>query len=84
MGHGFKSPAAGKVVWITALMPYVIIIILLIRGVLLEGAAEGVRFYLEPDLSRLSKTEVSHSWVTEVKLMRLLTRLGSVTHTPDL
>ena len=40
-------------------MPYVIIIILLIRGVLLDGAAEGVKFYLEPDLSRLSQTEVS-------------------------
>ena len=59
MQHPATVRTPGKVVWITALMPYVIIIILLIRGVLLDGAAEGVKFYLEPDLSRLSQTEVS-------------------------
>ena len=56
------SPTAGKVVWFTALMPYVIIIILLVRGVLLDGAAEGVMFYLNPELSRLKETEVSLRW----------------------
>ncbi|XP_037076970.1 sodium-dependent dopamine transporter-like [Pollicipes pollicipes] len=53
---GIKS--SGRVVWITALMPYVIIIILLLRGVVLPGAAEGVKFYLQPDLSQLSNMQV--------------------------
>ncbi|XP_043188102.1 sodium-dependent dopamine transporter-like isoform X2 [Amphibalanus amphitrite] len=61
---GIKS--SGKVVWITALMPYVIIIILLVRGVLLDGAADGVRFYLEPDLSRLGKTEVWYDAAVQI------------------
>lgn len=53
---GIKS--SGRVVWITALMPYVIILILLCRGVTLPGAADGVRFYLQPDLSELGNKEV--------------------------
>ena len=37
---GIKS--SGKVVYFTATFPYVILIVLLVRGLLLEGAAEGV------------------------------------------
>ena len=53
---GVKS--SGKVVWITALAPYFLLSILLIRGLMLPGAIDGIHFYLVPDLSALSKTEV--------------------------
>lgn len=48
----------GKVAYFTALFPYVMLLCLLIRGVTLEGAAEGIRFYLRPDFSMLANAQV--------------------------
>nr|AKL78870.1 octopamine transporter [Chilo suppressalis] len=55
---GVKS--SGKVVWMTATMPYVVLSILLARGLLLPGATRGIAYYLQPELSRLKDTQV---WV---------------------
>lgn len=35
-----------KAVWITAIAPYIVLFILLIRGITLEGSWIGIRFYL--------------------------------------
>ncbi|XP_030041558.1 sodium-dependent serotonin transporter [Microcaecilia unicolor] len=51
---------SGKVVWVTATFPYIILFILLIRGATLPGAWRGVLFYLKPDWQKLVATEV---WV---------------------
>lgn len=51
--------SAGKVVWVTALAPYVVLIILLIRGVSLPGADEGIRYYLTPEWHKLKNSKVS-------------------------
>lgn len=54
---GVKS--SGKVVYFTALFPYAVLIILLIRGVTLEGHFEGIKFYiLQPQLEKLREAAV--------------------------
>ncbi|XP_035486455.1 sodium- and chloride-dependent GABA transporter 2-like [Scophthalmus maximus] len=54
--NGVKS--TGKVVYLTATFPYVMLVVLLVRGLMLPGAREGIIFYLYPDLSRLTDPEV--------------------------
>lgn len=53
---GVKS--TGKVVWVTALAPYVVLIILLFRGISLPGADVGIRYYLTPEWEKLKNTKV--------------------------
>ncbi|KAL8591588.1 hypothetical protein ACOMHN_055555 [Nucella lapillus] len=55
---GTKS--TGKAVWFTATLPFFVLIVLLVRGVTLPGAGNGVLYYLRPDFTRLAKMEV---WV---------------------
>ncbi|XP_026678158.1 sodium-dependent serotonin transporter-like [Diaphorina citri] len=50
--------SAGKAVWVTALAPYVVLIILLCRGVTLPGADEGIRYYLTPQWHKLKNSKV--------------------------
>ncbi|KAL7386497.1 hypothetical protein ABVT39_009354 [Epinephelus coioides] len=45
---------SGKVVYFTATFPYVTLIVLLVRGLTLPGAVDGIRFYLSPDPTRLT------------------------------
>lgn len=55
---GVKS--TGKVVYFTALFPYVILIALLINNVQLPGAMDGITFFIVPVWSELKNVEV---WV---------------------
>lgn len=48
----------GKIVYFTAVFPYIIITMLLIRGVTLPGAHAGIVFYLKPDFKRLADITV--------------------------
>lgn len=50
--------SSGKVVWVTALAPYVVLTILLVRGVSLPGAADGIRYYLTPEWHKLRNSKV--------------------------
>ncbi|XP_013792546.2 sodium-dependent dopamine transporter-like, partial [Limulus polyphemus] len=54
------------VVWFTALFPYVVLFILLIRGLTLPGAVEGIKFYLTPDFAALKKANVWVDAATQV------------------
>ncbi|KAG8236963.1 hypothetical protein J437_LFUL016534, partial [Ladona fulva] len=47
----------GKVVWATATLPYVVLSILLVRGLMLPGALSGISYYLHPELHRLAETQ---------------------------
>ncbi|XP_033993486.1 LOW QUALITY PROTEIN: sodium- and chloride-dependent GABA transporter 2-like [Trematomus bernacchii] len=50
--------ATGKVVYVTATFPVVMLIVMLIRGLTLPGALTGIRYYLYPDLTRLTDPQV--------------------------
>ncbi|XP_075875949.1 sodium- and chloride-dependent GABA transporter 3-like [Nelusetta ayraudi] len=50
--------SSGKVAYFTATFPYVTLLILLIRGVTLPGAGQGIYYYLYPNISRLANIEV--------------------------
>ncbi|KAG5837925.1 sodium- and chloride-dependent GABA transporter 2-like isoform X1 [Anguilla anguilla] len=53
---GVKS--TGKVVYFTATFPYAMLVVLLIRGLTLPGAIDGIIFYLYPDPTRLTDPQV--------------------------
>nr|CAB3266307.1 sodium- and chloride-dependent GABA transporter 1-like [Phallusia mammillata] len=51
---------SAKIVYVTATLPIFLIVVILIRGATLEGAANGVGYYLTPNITKLSHPEV---WV---------------------
>nr|XP_039263048.1 sodium- and chloride-dependent taurine transporter-like isoform X1 [Styela clava] len=53
-GIGWTS----KVVYFTATFPILMLLVLLVRGVTLDGAVDGIIFYLKPDLDRLRDVQV--------------------------
>ncbi|XP_062285090.1 sodium- and chloride-dependent betaine transporter-like [Scomber scombrus] len=50
--------SSAKVAYFTATFPYVMLLILLIRGLTLPGAWDGIYYYLYPDLKGLANLEV--------------------------
>ncbi|KAJ3644129.1 hypothetical protein Zmor_026801 [Zophobas morio] len=57
---------SGKVVWFTALFPYAVLLILLVRGITLPGSAEGIKYYLNPNFNAISSAEVWVDAATQV------------------
>lgn len=77
---GIKS--TGKAAYFTATFPYLMLFVLLIRGVTLPGALDGIIYYLYPDISRLSDPRVWMDAGTQIFFsyavgLGFLTSLGS-------
>lgn len=54
---------SGKVVWFTALFPYAVLLILLVRGITLPGSADGIKYYLNPNFNAITSAEVSFPFI---------------------
>lgn len=55
-----------QVVWFTALFPYVVLLILLIRGITLPGSYNGIKYYLNPNFDAIYSAEVWVDAATQV------------------
>lgn len=53
---GIKSTS--KLVYVTAPLPYVLLTLLLVRGLTLEGASKGLEYLFVPDWSKLGELGV--------------------------
>jgi len=58
--------AMSQVVYVTAVVPYVVLIILLIWNAQLEGAWLGLKFYLVPDWSKLGTAKVRYTFAISI------------------
>jgi len=63
---GIKS--SGKVVYFTALFPYAVLLIFVIRGATLEGAMDGVDYFIgsKSNLTKLAEANVWKSAATQI------------------
>ncbi|XP_071083813.1 sodium- and chloride-dependent glycine transporter 1-like [Haliotis cracherodii] len=50
--------SVGKVVYLTATLPYIFLTVLLIRGLTLPGGLKGALFFITPDFSKLLQIQV--------------------------
>ena len=55
-----------QVVYMTATVPYVFLTILLIRGLTLPGAIDGIKYFVVPDWKRLLEFRVNILIIVQV------------------
>ncbi|XP_052073480.1 sodium- and chloride-dependent glycine transporter 1-like [Mytilus californianus] len=56
---GVKS--IGKIVYVTAILPYILLFIFLVHGLTLDGSVDGIIFFFKPDFSKAFTFKV---WVS--------------------
>ena len=60
------AKTVSKVVYVTVLLPWAILLVFVIRGLTLPGAFEGIKYYLTPDWGKLLHAELWHAAISQV------------------
>ena len=76
---GIKT--SGKVAYFTSLFPYLVLLVLGVRGLTLPGAVDGVTYYLSSDWSRLTDRVV---WVDAATQVRQVATMSNINISPSL
>jgi len=58
--------SSGKIIWFTALFPYFVMFILLFRALTLEGAMDGLAYYVHVDWSKLLEGQTWIDGATQI------------------
>lgn len=58
-----------QVVYVTATLPYVMLIVFFIRGLTLDGASNGISYYVTPVWDKLLKPAVSRNFIFRQKVV---------------
>lgn len=61
---GIKS--SGKAAYFLAVFPYIVLIILLVRSATLEGAMDGMFYFIVPEWDKIFEAQVWYAAVTQV------------------
>jgi SNF family Na+-dependent transporter len=56
----------GKVVYVTVTMPWILLLIFVIRGLTLPGAVEGINYYLTPNWKKLLNPALWHAAISQI------------------
>ena len=62
--NGIKS--SGKVVYFTALFPYVVLGALIVRGATLPGASDGIMYFLTPSFEKMAEPAVWYAAASQM------------------
>ncbi|MBN2379894.1 sodium-dependent transporter [candidate division WOR-3 bacterium] len=60
------AKTVSKVVWVTVILPWVILLVFLVRGLTLPGSEIGLRYFLTPNLEALKDPAVWHAAYSQV------------------
>ncbi|KAL3319021.1 hypothetical protein Ciccas_002321 [Cichlidogyrus casuarinus] len=61
---GVKS--LGRAAWITSILPYLVLTIMLVRGLMLENSTVGIKYFLYPNFSMLRDVKVWAEAVSQI------------------
>ena len=64
----------GKVVYITATLPIILLLTFVIRGLTLPGAMEGLRYFFYPDWGKVCDPKVWVNAASQVKILWIKTK----------
>ena len=57
--------SSGKAAYFTAIFPYVVLVTLLVRGVTLPGATEGIFYFIRPQWDKILSAKVWYAAVVQ-------------------